>query len=436
MDYAAALEHLEQHYSLELNPATRATAPDLSRMRDLVQAMGDPHLGTPTIHVTGTNGKGSTMRLITSLLVSHGLHVGGYTSPHLERINERITSNGDALGDEAFADAIADVAAAEVVCRHRWDRDATFFEVLAAAALGWMAMAPVDVRVIEVGMGGHWDATNVVDADVAVVTTVDYDHMATLGPTLADIATEKAGIVKPESRVVVGDLDDDIADIIFGRPHQGDGVRLGHGLVVEQNRLAVGGRIITVSTPRATYDDVFVALHGEHQARNAAVALAAVEEFFERPIPRAIVDEAFAEVKVPGRFEVMRRQPLVVLDGAHNPSAATVAARTLYDDFATDTKPILVAGFNAPRNLQEMFAALRAGSAAAVVATAADWPRAFSADRVAEEASQAGAEKVVWVPRVADAVDRAIELAGSDGIVLVTGSLYVVGEARSHLSRR
>ncbi|MCP3939385.1 MAG: bifunctional folylpolyglutamate synthase/dihydrofolate synthase [Actinomycetia bacterium] len=433
MDYAAALEHIEQHYSLELYPATRATAPDLSRMVDLVEAMGDPHLGLPTIHVTGTNGKGSTMRIITALLMAHGLHVGGYTSPHLERVNERIISDGEPLDDDDFAQAIADVAAAEVVCGDRWDREATFFEILAAAALGWMAMAPVDVRVLEVGMGGLWDATNVVEAEVAVITTIAEDHLATLGPELADVAREKAGIIKAGSRLVIGELDDELADIVFEQPSEGDPVRLGHNLLITKNQQAVGGRSVSITTSYATYDDLFLGLHGEHQASNSAVALAAVEAFFDREIPRDIVDEAFGTVVVPGRFEVVRRRPLIALDGAHNPAAATAASRTLYDDFVTDHKPVLVVGFNAPRDLGEMFDALRATSAAAVVATAADWPRAFSADRVAEEATLAGVENVVWIPSVADAVDRAIEMAGEDGVILVTGSLYVVGEARGHL---
>ena len=432
MDYNEALEFLEGHYSLELNPATRQTAPDLTRMWDLVAGLGDVHEGIPTIHITGTNGKGSTSRLAIDLVAAHGLHVGGYSSPHLDRVNERITSNGEPISDEDFAQAVSEVAMIEPLFLDRWDRPATYFEAMAAAALSWMAGAAVDVRVVEVGMGGRWDATNVVDADVAVITNVGADHVQTLGPTLADIAREKSGIITPLSTAVLGEIDDELMPVIEEMP-AGRVARLGHDIRLVSNELAIGGRLITVSTSRATYDDVFVSLHGAHQGVNAAVALAAVEEFFDRPIDDELVREVFGQASVPGRMEVVGRGPLTVVDGAHNVPAAEVAATTLAQDFDTDGGLVLVVGFNTPRDPVEMLRALGATRASAIVATQPDWARRLPADEVAAAATALGCDKVVWEPDVARAVDRGRALAGEDGVVLVSGSLYIVGPARAHL---
>lgn len=432
MDYDEALEFLEGHYSLELNPATRATAPDLTRMWDLVAALGDVNDGIPTIHVTGTNGKGSTSKIIIDLVAAHGLHVGGYSSPHLERINERITSNGEPISDDDFAAAISDVAAVEPLFAETWDRSATYFEAMAAAALSWMATSAVDVRVLEVGMGGRWDATNVVDADVAVITNVGLDHVETLGPTVTDIAREKSGIVTPLSTAVLGELDDDLLDVVAEMPAART-VRLGDGFEVTDNDLAIGGRVLSITTSRATYDQVFVSLNGAHQGANAAVAVAAVEEFFDRALDDELVREVLGQVNVPGRMEVVARQPLTIIDGAHNIDGAQAAAATIAHDFDTDGRVVLVAGFNSPRDPVEMLRALGATRAAAVVATQPDWSRRVPADEVAAAATALGCDSVIWEPEVSRAVDRARRLAGDDGVVLVSGSLYIVGSARSHL---
>ncbi len=434
MNYAEALEYLEAHYSLELSPSTRATEPNISRMVDLAQALGDVDRGIPTIHVAGTNGKGSTSRIIIGLVAAHGLHVGSYNSPHLQRVNERISSNGVPIDDDTFAAAVSDVAAIEPLLADKWDRPATYFEVIAATALSWMATSAVDVRVIEVGMGGRWDATNVVDAEVAVVTNIGLDHVYMLGPELTDIAREKAGIITPVSAAVIGDVDDEIFDVIAEMPAAST-LRMNSDYEIVANQLAVGGRSISVHTARAHYDDVFLSLNGAHQALNAAVAIVAVEEFFDRALDADLVAEALGSVSVPGRFEVLGRQPLTIVDGAHNLDGAVVAAATMADDFRTDGNRVLVAGFNSPRDPAEMLDALGAVDATAVVATQPDWPLRIPADQVVEAATTLGVNHVVWEPNVARAVDTAREIAGPDGVVLVAGSLYVAGAAREHLKR-
>ena len=429
MKYAEALIYLEQHYTFD--PADRTTAPSLARMEDLVAVMADPHLGIPTIHVTGTNGKGSTSRIAIDLLAAHNLHVGGYSSPHLERVNERITSNGEPLTDEEFAAAIELVATVEPLLEDKWGSTVTYFEVTSAAALGWHAETACDARVIEVGLGGTWDATNVLDADVAVVTNVALDHVETLGPTRSDIAREKAGIISPSSTVIVGEEDPQLLPIFQARENAGLW-SVGNEFELIENRLAVGGRSIDVRTPFGEYRDVFVSLNGAHQGRNALLALAAVESFFGRALDPDLVAEVLANVSMAARFEVVGHRPLTIIDGAHNPDGATAATETLYSDFSTEEPPVLVAGFNVPRDPHEMLLALGADRAKAVVATSADWSKALPADEVSSAASEM-CDNVVWVPDIGEAVDAAQRIAGAQGTVFIAGSLFVAGAARRHL---
>lgn len=431
MDHKEALAYLARHYTFTPGQSASPREPNLDRMRDLVEVMGDPHRGIPTIHVTGTNGKGSTSRLAIDLLVGHNLHVGGYTSPHLERVNERITVNGDPIDDQAFADAIELVSSVEPVLENKWGGSLTYFELTTAAALGWHAETATDVRVVEVGMGGTWDATNVVDAEVAVVTNVALDHVETLGPERADIAREKSGIISPESFVVLGEPAGELRSIFADRPSVGM-VVAGSDFELTSNELAIGGRSVSIRTSYGAYDDLFLRLNGAHQGDNAALALVAVEAFFGHAIDTEIVAEAFANASLPARFEIVGRRPLVVIDGAHNPAGAAAVTSTLYDDFATNEAPVLVVGFNAPRDAAEMLRSFSADRAGAVVATAADWARALPPAEVAEVAATM-CENTTWEPTVPEAVDTAIELAGERGTVFIGGSLYVAGEARRHL---
>ena len=433
MDYAAALAWLADHYNLEITGATKATAPTLDRMRALVDLLGDPQRQVPMVHVTGTNGKGSTVRMVSALLTAHGLRTGAYTSPTLERVNERITDDNRPLDDDDFAGAVSAVAAVEPLVVERVGERPSYFELTAAAAYEWIASAPCSAAVVEVGLGGRYDATNVGDGVVAVVTNVGSDHLEWIGPTRRDIAVEKAGIVKPGSHLVLGETDPDIVPVFLAEPAAAVW-RRGVDFDCERSEVAVGGRALTLRTPGGRYEDVFLPLHGRHQGDNAAIAVAAVEAYFDRPVDADVLVTAFATLDVPGRFEVMRRHPLVVVDGAHNPEGAAAAAATIHDDFAGEDPPVLVVGMNRPRHPGHMLEALRAGEARHVIATAADWPKAIPPGEIAAAGAAAGMV-VETVDTVAAAVNRAVEIAGPDGSVLVTGSLYVVGEARSHLRR-
>ncbi|MGH9183587.1 MAG: bifunctional folylpolyglutamate synthase/dihydrofolate synthase [Acidimicrobiales bacterium] len=395
-------------------------------MEQLCALMADPQRAQPAIHLTGTNGKGSTARMLTSLLVASGLTVGTYTSPDLEGVNERLARNGQPIGDDDLAEVVGAVAGLEELSGQRLTR----FEILTLAALRWFADIAVDVAVVEVGMAGRWDATNVVDGAVAVVTNVGLDHTELLGPTRAHIAREKAGIVKPGSTLVLGETDPELRPIF----EEAGADRIWHrgvDLDCTTNRVAVGGRALDLRTPARSYTDVFLPLHGAHQGDNAAAAVAAAEALFGRGLSDEVVREGLAQVEVPGRFEILGRHPLVVLDGAHNPDGGRAAAATL-DDFSVAGRRILVVGMSRGRVATEMLDALDARLAALVIACAVDWGRAMPAEEVAAGARMLDAETEV-VPDVAEAARRALAVASPDDVVLVTGSLYVVGAARSAL---
>ncbi|HVM65280.1 MAG TPA: Mur ligase family protein, partial [Acidimicrobiales bacterium] len=274
---AAALAYLDAHVNFETAPSRRAH-PTLDRMRAVCALLGDPQAAYPVVHLTGTNGKGSSARMIAALLAAHGLSVGTYTSPHLERVNERIVWNGEPIDDATLADALLEF---EPIEEHMGVR-MTHFEVLTAAALKWFADVAVDVAVLEVGLGGRWDATNVADGVVAVVTNVGLDHAEVIGPTRADIATEKAGIVKPGATLVLGEPDPALFPIFEARGADAIWAR-GRDFGWATNVVAVGGRLLDLYTPAGETPDVFVPLHGPHQGDNAACALAAAEAFFGRP---------------------------------------------------------------------------------------------------------------------------------------------------------
>ncbi|HSH23593.1 MAG TPA: Mur ligase family protein [Acidimicrobiales bacterium] len=421
--YEDALAYLDAHVDYEALASGRFEAPDVERMRRLCDLSGDPQHAQPALHLTGTNGKGSTARMATSLLAAHGLSVGTYTSPDLGRVNERLSRNGVPIDDEAFAETVAAVAGLEEASGVRPSR----FEILTLAALRWFAEEAVDVAVVEVGMGGRWDATNVVDGTVAVVTNVGLDHTGVLGATRIDIAGEKSGIVKPISTLVLGETDPQVV-AVFEAAGPAATWRRHVEFDCSTNQVAVGGRLLDLRTPGASYEEVFLPLHGEHQGENAVAAVAAVEAFFGRPADDDVLREALAGVAVPGRFEVVGRQPLVVLDGAHNPDGCRAAARTL-DDFSFAGAPVLVVGMNKGRSTLDMLRALGVDRARLVVACAVDWPRAMPADDVAAAARALGADAEV-VARVPDALQRALAVASVDDAVLVTGSLYLVGAAR------
>lgn len=442
---------------------TRLAVPTLDRMHRLVDVLGHPERSAPVIHVTGTNGKTSTARCLTSLLMAKGLRVGTFTSPHLESINERIATDGEPIDDDSLADVLAQMAAIEPLVAGPGSSPLgsgsgpgpgsgsggsaslgsasglaagsglTWFEILAGAAMLWFADRPVDVAVYEVGMGGRWDATNVADASVAVVTNVGLDHVEFLGPTRADVAMEKAGIVKPGSILVLGETDPELLPI-FEAQEPASLWLAGREFDAYRNDLAVDGRRLDIRTPAANYDAVWLDLHGSYQGHNFAVALAAAEAFFAVPLDDRMVRQVASTVRSPGRLEIVRRSPTVVLDGAKNLEGATAAAAAMAEEFRAATSQILVVGMLKGKDPAQMLAALDAHRARMVVTCTAPSPRAYPASVLAEAARSLGVRTVIEADAVSDALDAAMAAAGPDDVVLVTGSLYVVGEARGALA--
>jgi len=408
----------------------RRSPPDLGRMRALVDVLGHPESASPAIHVTGTNGKTSTARCLTALLNAKGLRVGTFTSPHLESINERIAADGVPIADSELAEALARMAAIEPLLGEAGRL--TWFEVLAGAALTWFADRPVDVAVYEVGMGGRWDATNVVDAGVAVVTNVGLDHIEFLGPTHADVAGEKAGIIKAGATLVLGERDPALRPI-FEAEDPAVLWLAGRDFGCVANEMAVGGRTLDLRTPAAEYEGVWLDLHGAHQGDNFAVALAAAEAFFDQPLDDRLVREAAATVRSPGRLEIVGRQPLIVLDGAKNLEGAQRAAEAVAEEFGAARSEILVVGMLQGKDPGQMLDALGARRARLVVACPAPSPRTWSAQEVADAARVLGCATLVE-ESVAEALDSALAAADADDLILVTGSLYVVGAARAALA--
>ncbi len=428
------LAWLDRHVNLEAIESGRAGRlglPSLERISALVGALGDPQATYPIVHVTGTNGKGSTSRMTAAILQACGLSVGTYLSPHLERINERLEFDGVEISDESFVSVLGTVAEIERFLGIR----ATWFELVTAAAYAWFADMAAESAVVEVGLGGRFDATNVGDADVAVVTNVELDHTQILGTTRESIAAEKAGIIKSGSLLVLGDeapavsaIFEEEAELVGARAVWRRGTEFG----CSSNRLAVGGRLIDLWTPLGRFSDVHLPLHGAHQADNAACAVAAAQAFLETTIEEDVVHDALAAVRVPGRLEVVRRHPLVVLDGAHNPAGAATAGWALREDFGAGRRVIVVMGCLRGRDPGELLSALGPELIAAVVACRPPSPRAQEPASVVDAARALGlvAEES---GTTAEAVQRALELADRDDLVLVTGSLYVVGAARTAL---
>ena len=429
-----AFAWLDAHVNLEslgVPPGLdrRATAPTLARMESLAALLGSPQLEYGTVHCTGTNGKGSVSRIASALLEAAGISTGTYTSPHLERVNERMRWDGVPIDDPDLAEILSRIALIEP----HLPAVPSYFEILTGAALTWFADVAVEAAVLEVGMGGRWDATNVVDGHVAVITNISLDHTEYLGPTRAAIATEKAGIVKPGSVLVLGETDPALAPIFLDRACAYALVR-GRDFGITRNDTAVGGRVIDLFTSRARYDDVFLSLHGAYQADNAAIAVAAVEAFTDAELPAELVTAVLGRMRTPGRLEVVGHRPLVVLDGAHNVAGAESFARAMADEFAPAPRTYVV-GILREKDPTEMLAALGAVDAERLVCCAPPSTRARDPEELAAAARALGLDpaRIEVVHDVVDAIDHARAVTGADGQVLVTGSLYVVGAVRRAL---
>lgn len=459
-------------------------SPTLARIRTLTQFLGDPQRAYPVIHVTGTNGKTSTARMIESLLRAFGLHTGLITSPHLSDLRERIRLDGEPISIEAFLDIYDEIAPVLSMADEASELEGgprlSFFEVMTGLAFAAFADAPVDVAVVEVGMGGTWDATNVADGQVAVIMPIGMDHSDYLGDSLADIAGEKAGIIKPTSSVVLAAQVDEAMEVLAAAASQMEAPTAVEGIHfgVLERLVAVGGQQITLRGLGADYEEVFLPLFGAHQARNAVAALAAVESFFgitsrqdpaggpqanngggagpvdlrdpgavqgiatDIPVPTpgrrldpVVVRAGLAAVTSPGRLEVVRRAPTVVVDAAHNVPGAQALAAAVADSFAF-TSSVAVVGILADKDAAGILAALDP-VIDRVVITRSSSPRAVPVAELAAIAAEVlGEARVEAVDRLDNALDRAIELAeegspaGVGAGVLVTGSVTMAGEAR------
>jgi dihydrofolate synthase/folylpolyglutamate synthase len=420
---------------------------DLGRIQRLLDLLGEPQRAYPSIHLTGTNGKTSTARMIDSLLRAHGLHTGRYTSPHLTTVRERISLDGEPVSEERFVSAYAEVAPlAELVDREN-EQPLTYFEMTTGMALAAFADAPVDVAVVEVGLGGAEDATNVLRSGVCVITPIGLDHTEWLGDTVADIAWAKAGIIHDGATVVCAAQEEDAARSILERCAEVGATvaREGAEFGVLRRGLAVGGQVLTLQGLGGVYEEILLPLHGAHQAQNAAVALAAVEAFLgagaARQLDAEVVREGFAGTTSPGRLERVRTAPTILLDGAHNPHgmAATVAA--LQEEFAF-RRLIAVVAVLVDKDATGVLELLEP-VADAVVVTRNTSPRAMSTEHLADLAVDVfGPDRVEVRPDLPDAIQAAVDLAESDpdgelsGVgVLITGSIVTVADARRLLKR-
>ena len=422
--------------------------PSLDRIRLFTELLGEPQSAYPVVHLTGTNGKTSTARMVETLIRGLGLRTGRFTSPHLEKMNERIVIDGEPLSDEAFVNAFNDVAPYTHLVDAESAHPLSFFETVVGMAYAAFADAPVDAAVIEVGMGGAWDATNVVDAQVAVLTPVAVDHAAYLGTTAGEIAREKVGIIKPGATVITAVQEPDVAAQIVERAAEvgAQVAREGLEFGVRTRVPAVGGQMLSLQGLRGTYDEIFLPLYGAHQAQNAALALAAVEAFVagDEPLSAEVVRDAFAEVTSPGRLEIVRRSPTIVLDAAHNPHGAAALVEALEDSF-TFSPLIGVVGVMADKDYDGLLSVLEP-VLAHIVCTQNSTERALPADQLAEVARGIfGQDRVSVAPSLVSAIDEAATLAEVGGVfgeglgsggVLVTGSVITVGEARALIKPR
>ncbi len=434
----------------------------LDRMAELVALLGDPQRACPVVHITGTNGKTSTARMIDALLRGRGLRTGRVTSPHLVSFRERICIDGAPLSPEQFVATYEEVIPYVTLVDAKHPVAMSFFEVLTGMAFAAFADAPVDVTVLEVGVGGALDCTNVADGVVAVVTPVSVDHVRLLGDTVAAIAREKAGIIKPGAVAVLAQQPLEAAEVLLrhavevGASVAREGIEFG----VLSRQQAVGGQHLTLRGLRGVYADVYLPLFGIHQAGNAACALAAVEAVAgvsdggdgdggdsgdsgeAAPVDPDVVREAFAAVSSPGRLEVVRRSPTVIIDAAHNPAgmAATVAAVQEAFDF---TRLAGVFAASADKDVAGLLAELEP-LLSDIVVTRHSSERSMGPQELAELAREIfGEDRVSVAERLDDAIDAAVaiadEAAAEDGVpgsagVLITGSVITAGDARRLLA--
>ena len=414
--------------------------PTLDRVKLALDILGDPQRSYPSIHITGTNGKTSTSRMIDSLLTAFGMKTGRFTSPHLLDVRERISLEGQPITREGFVRAWEDVAPYIAMVDERSQEEGgprlSFFEVFTIMAYAAFADYPVDAAVVEVGMGGRWDATNVIDSGVAVITPIALDHTKWLGSTIEEIAREKAGIIKPGQVVVIMAQEEDVLDILLEQARSVDAiVRVeGRDFEVVDRQMGVGGQMVTIRTPSAVYEDVFVPLFGEYQAHNAAAALVAVEAFMGgRGLDGRIVEQGLMNASSPGRMQVVRHSPTIIVDAAHNPAGAATLREAVESSFSFAR----IAGVYSAMGDKDVEGVLSEVEPFIdhLVVTQMPGDRAANLERLAQIAGEVfGPDRVDVRESLADAVDRAAEIAeaGAEPAdrsgILVFGSVMLAGE--------
>ena len=419
--------------------------PSLDRIRALTDLLAEPQNSYPVVQIAGTNGKSSTTRIIDALLTGLELRTGRYTSPHLQLATERIGVDGAPISPAGYVEAYRDVAPYVSIVDSQSDVKMSKFEVLTGMAYAAFADAPVDAGVVEVGLGGSWDATNVADAKIAVICPVALDHAEYLGTDIAGIAREKAGIIKPDSVVVMASQPVEAQQEIMNRIAEVDATvaREGQEFGVLERTVAVGGQLLKLQGLGGVYDEIFLPLHGEHQARNAALALAAVEAFFgagaDRQLDVERIRSGFASVIVPGRLERVRAAPTVLVDAAHNPHGTRALADALSSEFSF-RKLVAVVGVLGDKDARGILAELEP-VVEELVLTRNSSPRSLDPDELAGIALDIfGQDRIMVEPRLDNAVEQAIQLAEetddpgesvSGGGVVITGSVVTAGEARA-----
>jgi dihydrofolate synthase/folylpolyglutamate synthase len=441
-DVADRLDEVEKAL-LNRWPETRI-APTLDRIAALVDALGSPQLSYPTIHIAGTNGKTTTTRLIDSLCFQLGMRTGRFTSPHLESFLERICINGESISPEGMIATYDDIGLYLDMIDSRMPNKLSFFESMCALAFVAFAEFPVDVGIFECGMGGEWDSTNVIKADVSVITPIGFDHMEYLGDTLDKIALTKSGIIKESSFAVLARQEPEVAQVLMHKCAQVDATPIREGIEysVKNRALAVGGQLISIAGVYGEYNDLFLPLHGAHQASNAATAIAAVEVFAgESKLDEGVVREALVNATSPGRCEIIMRNPTVIIDAAHNPHGAQSLKRTISEEFDFDS----IIGVIAPmgdKDVDGILEELESVVNRVIVSKNSSHRAADLSELKASAQGIFGSERVTAIESLQEALVKAIEQAKLDNgvsdsntAVLVAGSVVTAGEARGIIRR-
>ena len=438
---AAVLERVEEIYQqIIARVPEHQVQPTLDRVTETLDILGDPQNSYPSVHITGTNGKTSTTRMIDALLGAFGVRTGRFTSPHLVDVRERITIEGDSISPDEFVRTWEDIAPyIEMIDRAHAETDGTklsFFEVFTVMAFAAFADHPVDAAVVEVGMGGRWDATNVIDSGVGVIMPIAIDHEKWLGSTIREIAEEKAGIIKPGQIVIVAKQQEEALRVIEERAAQVDAiVRLeGRDYEVLDRQLGVGGQMITVRTPAAVYEDVFVPLFGDYQASNAAAAIAAVEAFMGgRALDAKVVEAGMLSATSPGRLQVVRHSPTIIVDAAHNPAGAHTLGESISEAFDFE-RVVGVYSAMGDKDIEGVLGEVEP-YLDSIVITQMPGTRAKPAEEIAQIAREVfGSDRVDVQEDILEAIATAVNLgesgdesAPATGVV-VFGSVLLAGE--------